>query len=84
MYNIAIYSNPYLLVSFKVVVEHIHTDGEIPSVEWVRTVPSLWPKLSTLHDHRMKVDQGEENALELILTSTHLKSVLCVYVWFLV
>ena len=70
------YSNPHLLVSFKVVVEHIHTDGEISSVEWVGAVPSLWPKLSTLHDHRMKVHQGEENALELILTSTHLESVL--------
>ena len=71
----------YLLVSLEVVVEHIDTDGEISRVEWVGTVPPLWSKLSTFHYHRMKVDQGEENALELILTSTHLKSVLlCVCV----
>ena len=74
--NTAVCSNQYLLVSLEVVVEHIDTDGEISSVEWVGTVPSLWSKLSTFHYHRMKVDQGEENTLELILTSTHLKSVL--------
>ena len=66
----------YLIVSLQVVVEYIHTDGEITSVVGIRSVPSLWSKLPSLHHHSMEVDQREQNALELILFGTHLQSVL--------
>ena len=66
----------YLCIGFKVVVQHVNTDGEVSSVVWIGAVPSLWTKLPALYHNRMKVDQGEENALELTLTRAHLKRVL--------
>ena len=66
----------YLCIGFKVVVQHINTDGEVSSVVWIGAVPSLRTKLPPLYHHRMEVDQGEENALELSFTRAHLKCVL--------
>ena len=57
----------YLIVGFKIVVEHIHTDGEVPSVVRIGSVPSLRSKLPSLHYHSMEVDQREQNTLKLIL-----------------
>lgn len=66
----------HLVVSLKVVVEYVDTDGEITSVVRVGPVPALGTKLPPLHHHSMEVDQREQDALELILTRTHLKCVL--------
>lgn len=71
----------YLCIGLQVIVEDIHTDSEISSVERIGSVPALRPKLSSFHYHSMEVNQGEQDALELILTGAHLKSVLCKHVW---
>ena len=66
----------HFVVSFQVVVEYIDADGEVSSVVGVGPVPALRSKLPPLHHHSMEVDQGEQNALELILTRAHLKCIL--------
>ena len=55
----------YAVVGFQIVVQHIHTDNQIPSVERVRSVPTLWPKLSSFSNNCMEVTQRKKNALEL-------------------
>ena len=57
--------NDYLWIGFEVVVEHMYTDGEVSRVERVGPVPALWTKLPPLNHHRMKVDQREQDTLEL-------------------
>ena len=49
----------YLIVGFKIVIEYIHTDGEVSSVVGIRPVPALRSKFSPLHHHSMEVDQRE-------------------------
>ena len=66
----------YLGISLQVVVEYVDTDGEVASVVGVGTVPALRAKLPALHYHGMEVDEREEDALELVLSSTHLQGVL--------
>ena len=66
----------YLSVSLQVVVEHIDADGEVPRVEGIGSVPALRSELPALHHHGVEVDEREEDALELILPSTHLQRVL--------
>ena len=73
-------THQYLGIGFQVVVEHIDTDGEIPCVERVGPVPALGAELPPLNEHRMEVDEREEDALELTLSRTHLKCVLSVCV----
>ena len=63
-------------MGLKVVVQHIDTDGEVPSVVRVGVVPALGAKLPPLYHHHMEVDQGEEDALEPTLTGAYLKGVL--------
>lgn len=66
----------YLCVGLQEVVEHVHRDGEVPSVEGVGAIPSLGPKLSSFCHHRMKVTESKEDALKLSLPGTHLQGVL--------
>lgn len=67
---------PHLGVGLQVVVEHVDGDGEVPVVEGIRPIPALGAKLAALGHHRMKVAQGEEDALELDLFGAHLQGVL--------
>ena len=67
---------PHLSISLKVIVENIHTDGQVASVEGVRPVPALGTKLTPLSDTRVEIAQREQNALEFIFTGAHLKGVL--------
>lgn len=46
----------YLVVSFKVIVENIHADGEITGVVGIGSVPALRTKLPSLHHNSMEVD----------------------------
>ena len=66
----------HLCVSLQEIVQHIHGDGEVPSVKRVGPIPSLRPKLPSFSNHRMKVTQSKEDGLELCLPGTHLQSVL--------
>lgn len=69
-------SHTYLSISLKVIVEYIHTNGQITSVERVRSVPSLWTKLTALGHACVEIAQREQNALEFVFSRAHLKSVL--------
>ena len=73
MYCILIF---YLCISLQIVVQYVHTDSEVTSIVGVGSVPALRTELTSLNDNSMEVAQREEYALELILLSTHLKSVL--------
>lgn len=66
----------HLCVSFQEIVQHIHRDGEVPSVKGVGPIPSLRPKLSSFGNHGMKITQSKEDGLELRLPGAHLQSVL--------
>lgn len=66
----------YLCVSLQEIVEHIDRDGEVPRVKRVGPVPPLRPKLAPFGNHRVKVTESEEDALELCLPGTHFQSVL--------
>ena len=65
-----------LIVGLQVVIDDGDTDGEISSVVRIGPVPALWSKLPPLHHHGMEVDEGEQNALELILLRAYLQSFL--------
>jgi len=67
---------PHLSISLKVVVKYINTDGQVTSVKRIRPVPSLRTKLTALSNTRVEITQREQNALEFILTSTHLQRIL--------
>lgn len=66
----------YLRVSLKVIVEYVHTDGQVTSVEGIRPVPALRTKLSPLGHTRVEIAQRKQNTLEFILSGAHLKCVL--------
>ena len=63
-------------ICFQVVVEDVHTDGQITCVVWVHPVPALRTKLSPFTDDCMEVAQGKQNGLELSFTCTHLQRIL--------
>ena len=69
-------NNEYLSIVLEVVVQDHGADFEISGVEWVASVPALWPKLPPLCDNCVEVAEGEEDALELCLLRAHLQSVL--------
>ena len=56
-----------LVVGLQVVVYDCDTNGEVSSVVGVGPVPALRPKLPPLHHNGMEIDEGEQDALELIL-----------------
>lgn len=66
----------YLHVGLQEVVEHVHRDGEVPSVEGVGAIPPLGPKLSSFCHHGVKVTKRKEDALKLCLPGTQLQGVL--------
>ena len=66
----------YLSIRLEVVVEYVNTDGQVTSVKRIGPVPSLRTKLTTLSNTRVEITQREQNALEFILTGTHLQRVL--------
>ena len=66
----------YLSISLKVVVEYINTDGQVTSVKRIGPVPTLGTKLAALSNTCVEVTQRKQNALEFILTGTHLQRVL--------
>ena len=66
----------HLGIGLKVVVQNIDTDGQVSGVIRIGAVPSLGTKLAPLDHNSVEVDEGEEDAFELILTRTHLQCVL--------
>ena len=66
----------YLRISFKIVVQNIDTDGQIASVKWIGTIPSLRTKLSSFCHNGVEVTQRKQDTLELIFTGTHFQGVL--------
>ena len=63
-------------ISLQIVVQDIDTDGKIASVEGIAAVPSLRTELPPFLHHSMEVTEGKQDALELCLPCTHLKSLL--------
>lgn len=66
----------YLCVSLQEIVEHIDRDGKVPCAKRVGPIPSLRPELPSFGNHRVKVTESKEDALELCLPGTHFQSVL--------
>lgn len=66
----------YLCVSLQEIVEHIDRDGKVPCAKRVGPIPSLRPELPSFGNHRVKVTESKEDALELRLPGTHFQSVL--------
>lgn len=66
----------YLGVGLQEVVEHMHRDGEVPSVEGVGAIPSLRPELASFRYHRVEVAESKEDAFELRVPGAGLQGVL--------
>lgn len=64
-------SQLYLSIRFQVIVQDIHTDSQVAGVEWIRSIPALRTKLSTLSHDSMEITQREQDTLELVLTGAH-------------
>lgn len=60
-------NSTHLSVGFQVIVEDIDGNGKVSSVEGILSVPTLRPKLPPLSHTGVKVTQGEEDGLELLL-----------------
>ena len=62
----------YLCIGLQVVIENVHGDVQISSIERIASVPSLRAKLPPLRHDGVEVAQREENTLELRLPGAHL------------
>lgn len=66
----------YLCAGLEVIIQHVHRDSEVASVEGVGTVPALGAKSAPFCHGGMEIAEGKEDAFELVFPGAHLQGVL--------